>query len=130
MTCIAPRLAPGRFTRPQRGKHARVENGDLIILDGCTFMYSDACGDVEAEEAEGFFYKDVRHLSSWHVRVDGQPIEPLSSRRVDYYSARVVGGDENIGVRRDRFVSEGMHEDVVVQNLGPKPREVRVEISY
>jgi len=37
---------------------------DLIILDGCTFMYSDESGDVEAHDAEGFFYEDVRHLSS------------------------------------------------------------------
>jgi glycogen debranching enzyme len=107
-----------------------VDNGDLIILDGCTFMYSDACGDVEAEEAEGFFYEDVRHLSSWHLLVDGEPVEPLSSRRVDYYSARIVGGDEKVGVRRDRFVSEGMHEDLVVQNLDDKPREVRIDVSY
>jgi glycogen debranching enzyme len=104
--------------------------GDLIILDGCTFMYSDENGDVEAEDAEGFFYEDVRHLASWQLRVNGKPVEPLSSRRVDYYSARIVGGDEQLAVRRDRFVSEGMHEDVVVENLGKKPREVRVEVRY
>jgi glycogen debranching enzyme len=103
---------------------------DLIILDGCTFMYSDENGDVEAEDAEGFFYEDVRHLSSWQLLVDGKPVEPLSSRRVDYYSARIVGGDEQLAVRRDRFVSEGMHEDVVVENLGTEPREVRVELRY
>jgi glycogen debranching enzyme len=107
-----------------------VDSGDLIILDGCTFMYSDASGDVEADEAKGFFYRDVRHLSIWQVLVDGEPVEPLSSRRVDYYSSRVVGGDANVAVRRDRFVSEGMHEDVVVQNLSAKPCEVRVEVAY
>jgi glycogen debranching enzyme len=107
-----------------------VDDSDLIILDGCTFMYSDAAGDVEVEGPEGFFYEDVRHLSAWHVLVDGKPVEPLSSTRVDYYSARIVGGDEHVAVRRDRFVSEGMHEDVVVQNLSPKPREVRVELAY
>src|SRR3954470_15457274 len=107
-----------------------MENGDLIILDGCTFMYSDACGDVEAEEAEGFFYQDVRHLSSWHLSVNGQPIEPLSSRRVDYYSARIVAGDEKLGICRDRFVSEGMHEDIAIQNLDAEPRDVRIELSY
>jgi len=118
------------LANPPPRKNAAVDNGDLIILDGCTFMYSDSSGDVEAEEAEGFFYQDVRHLSSWHVLVDGEPVEPLSSRRVDYYSARIVGGDEELGVRRDRFVSEGMHEDLVVQNLGEKPREVRIDVSY
>src|SRR3954451_5373078 len=93
-------------------------------------MYSDSSGDVEAEDADGFFYQDVRHLSSWHVLVDGKAIEPLSSRRVDYYSARIVGGDETLAVRRDRFVSEGMHEDVVVENHDGEPRELRVELAF
>jgi glycogen debranching enzyme len=103
---------------------------DLIILDGCTFMFSDGAGDVGEDNPSGFFYEDVRHLSGWQLLVDGKPVEPLSSRRIDYYSARIVGGDEALAVRRDRFVSEGMHEDVVVQNLGTKPREVRVELQY
>jgi hypothetical protein len=30
-----------------------VDDSDLIIFDGCTFMYSDGAGDVEVEEAEG-----------------------------------------------------------------------------
>jgi glycogen debranching enzyme len=104
--------------------------GDLIILDGCTFMYSNECGDVQEDNPAGFFYEDVRHLSSWRLLVDGKPVEPLSSRRVDYYSARIVGGDDSLAVRRDRFVTEGMHEDVVVENLDTKPREVRVELRY
>jgi hypothetical protein len=94
-------------------------NHDLIILDGCTFMYSDGCGDVEAKEAEGFFYEDVRHLSRWLLRVEGEPLVPLTSRRVDHYSARIVGARQDgdappVSVLRDRFVTEGMHEDVVL----------------
>jgi glycogen debranching enzyme len=110
---------------------------DLIILDGTTFFYSDEKGDAEAKDVDGFFFHDVRHLSRWLVLVDGQEIEPLSSRRVDYFSARVVGmpkqDDEDappISVRRDRFVSEGAHEDVVLQNLTDEPQEVRVELVY
>src|SRR3954462_5677873 len=96
---------------------------DLIILDGCTFFYSSENGDVESEEAEGLFYRDGRHLSHWDVRLDGGMVEPLSSRRVDYYSARIVGTPPKNGssvapvsVRRDRFLSEGAHEDVVLEN--------------
>jgi glycogen debranching enzyme len=111
-------------------------DNDLIILDGCTFFYSDQNGDVDAKDAEGLFYQDVRHLSRWHVRVDGKPVEPLTSRRVDYYSARVVGtppqnGDSApVSVRRDRFVSEGAHEDVVLENLSDDPQDVRLELHY
>jgi len=110
---------------------------DIIILDGCTFFYSDKNGDVDAENAEGFFYQDVRHLSTWHVRVDGKPVEPLTSRRVDYFSARIVstppadGSDAApVSVRRDRFVTEGAHEDVVLENLTDDPQHVKLELQY
>jgi glycogen debranching enzyme len=109
---------------------------DLIILDGCTFFYSDEKGDADAQDADGFFYHDVRHLSRWHVRLDGKALEPLTSRRVDYYSARVVGtppheGDAApVSVRRDRFVTEGAHEDVVLQNLSDDPHDVKLELHY
>jgi glycogen debranching enzyme len=109
---------------------------ELIILDGCTFFSTGADGDVEAREGDGLFYADVRHLSRWHLRVDGQPLVPLSSRKVDYYSARIVGlpgesaDDPSVSVRRDRFVSEGVHEDVVLENLTPEPLAVRVELAY
>jgi glycogen debranching enzyme len=110
---------------------------DLIVLDGCTFFYSDQKGDVDAQEAEGFFYEDVRHLSRWHVLVDGKPVEPLTSRRVDYYSVRIVGTPQTAGadtasvsVRRDRFVTEGTHEDVVLENLSDDPQRVKLELAY
>jgi glycogen debranching enzyme len=109
---------------------------DLIILDGCTFFYSDQNGDVDAKDAEGLFYQDVRHLSTWHVRIDGEPVEPLTSRRVDYYSARVVAtkkGDDDappVSIRRDRFVTEGVHEDVILESLSDDPHEVTLELAY
>jgi glycogen debranching enzyme len=109
---------------------------DLIILDGCTFFYSDEKGDADALDADGFFYHDVRHLSRWDVRLDGKVVEPLTSRRVDYYSARVVGtpphdGDAApVSIRRDRFVTEGAHEDVVLQNLTGDPHDVKLELHY
>jgi glycogen debranching enzyme len=113
-----------------------VPNDDLIILDGCTFFLSDGIGDTDGRGPAGLFYRDVRHLSRWLLRVDGEPVVPLSSRRVDYFSARVVGATTDDGdappvsVRRDRFVTEGMHEDVVVQNLTDDARSVRLELAY
>jgi glycogen debranching enzyme len=112
-------------------------NSDLIILDGCTFFYSDETGDAEAHEAEGLFYQDVRHLSRWLVRLDGRQLDAVTSRRVDYYSARIVcksadDGDDAppVSIRRDRFVSEGTHEDVVLENLSGEPQSVTLELVY
>ena len=110
--------------------------GELIILDGATFFYSEASGDVEAEEAEGFFFHDVRHLSRWLLRVDGLEVETLTSRLVDYFSARIVGiappnGDAPpLSVRRDRFATDGVHEDIVVDNLTSEPRKAELELSF
>ena len=114
-----------------------MSDEDLIILDGCTFFYSGSNGDIETNNSMGLFYRDVRHVSRWLLRLNDQKLDPLTSRRVDYYSARVVSKPHraasdrpSISVRRDRFVSEGVHEDVVLENLTEEPQEVRLELSY
>ena len=107
--------------------------GQLIVLDGCTFFISDETGDTDSDSTEGFFNEDVRHLSRWELLVDGKPIDVLTSKRVDYYSARIVGGTRNdkpIAIRRDRFVTDGFHEDVEVENLSDERRSVRVEFRF
>jgi glycogen debranching enzyme len=116
---------------------ATVSGEDLIILDGCTFFYSGANGDVEANNSHGLFYRDVRHVSRWLLRLNEEKLDPLTSRRVDYYSARVVSKPQEAGsdrprvsVRRDRFVSEGVHEDVVLENLTGEPMQVRLQLEY
>jgi len=106
---------------------------DLTILDGSTFFYSEASGDVDAERHEGFFHEDVRHLSLWQLLVDGEPIDLLTGTTVDYYSARIVGrapNDKPVTVRRDRFVTDGFHEDLVVENDSDEAQTVRVEVRF
>ena len=107
----------------------------LIIVDGATFVFSSRNGDVAADRPEGFFFEDVRHLSRWCLTLDGKPLDALTSRVVDHFSARFVGakeGDEapTVSVRRDRFVAEGLHEDIVVTNHAPEPQRVRLELSF
>src|SRR3954471_6171972 len=109
---------------------------DVITLDGATFFYSCPNSDVDGRDGQGLFFRDVRHLSLWMLRIDGEQLVPLTSRRVDYYSQRVVvtspGAKERppVTVRRDRFVSDGVHEDIVIENLSSRRRRVRVEFSY
>src|SRR5919201_1221782 len=106
---------------------------DLTILDGTTFFFSEDSGDVDATQHEGFFHEDVRHLSLWQVLFDGEPIELLTGRTVDYFSARIVGRvrtGKPVTVRRDRFVTDGFHEDLVLLNDSDEPQEVLVEIRF
>src|SRR5918911_1713388 len=107
---------------------------DLIVLDGSTFFFSDVRGDVEAEEAEGYFHDDVRHLSRWLLSVEGEELQAITSRTVDYYSARIVlapaAQNPQFSVRRDRFVTEGVHEDVVVENHHAEPLRLSLELGF
>ena len=106
---------------------------DLTILDGATFFYSEASGDVDADRHEGFFHEDVRHLSLWQVLLDGKPVDPLTGTTVDYYSARIVGRASDgkpVTVRRDRFVTNGFHEDLIVENHSDEPQRVRLEVRF
>jgi glycogen debranching enzyme len=110
----------------------------LTILDGTTYFMSDSSGDIEAKRAEGFFHEDMRHLSRWVLRIEGEPPLLLSSRRVDYYSARVAGAacvDEEIdaatiAIRRERFIAGGVHEDVIVENLTEQPRDLELTLEF
>ena len=112
--------------------------GKLVAFDGSTFFISDTCGDVTGDDPDGFFYIDTRHLSSWLLFVDGQRIYPLTSRTVDYYSARVVGAlglplvheNPDMTIHRNRIVSDGVHEDVMIANHAQTPRPVVVELRY
>ena len=76
----------------------------------------------------------MRHLSVWRLVVDGEPLLGITSAPVDYYSARVVlapkPADAAFSVRRDRFVTEGVHEDIVVSNLKHRARRLTVELRF
>lgn len=113
--------------------------GPLIVLEGSTFCVSGSVGDVvPGRDAEGFFSADMRHLSIWQLLVDGQPLRLLSSRNLDHRTARIfatvasarVGHDPVVSVRRDRWIDESLHEDVLVENHSGATCNLQVEIRY
>ena len=111
---------------------------ELVVLDGSTFFISDRAGDAHGAETEGLFFSDVRHLSRWELLIDGEPVRVLTSRNIDYYSARIyatlpsarVGNNPSLSVRRDRIVADGMHEDITVENHSGARRRVVIELRY
>ncbi len=111
----------------------------LVVLDGSTFFVSAPSGDVvPGDDANGYFYADMRHLSTWQLLADGEPLRMLSSCTVDYYSATIhatlararVGKNPTVTVRRDRFVSDGIHEDLIVTNNSPQPIRLELELRF
>jgi glycogen debranching enzyme len=103
----------------------------LTIFDGAAFFCSQASGDVDGSQHEGFFLEDVRHLSRWELVVNGRPLDVITSRPIDCFSARILGsipGDRSVSITRDRFVADGVHEDLVVENWSPEEQRLRLEL--
>jgi N-terminal domain of (some) glycogen debranching enzymes len=59
----------------------------ISILDGATFVVSDAHGDLEAgpDQVHGLFYRDTRFLSRWILTVDGHRPDVLSVENGKYF---------------------------------------------
>jgi glycogen debranching enzyme len=101
----------------------------IAILEGRTFMFSDALGDVPPESVGGLLHNDTRFVSKWRLTIDDRPLTLLKSKIVDYYSAAFFLSNpelpsvraNSLSVRRFRFVGGGVHEQIAVYNAMPFP---------
>ena len=115
-------------------------SGELFrILDGNTFVVSDARGDIEASltDPTGLFSFDSRFLSKWILTVDGQRLNPLSVDDLQYFESRffLVPGtgtvyvDAKLSVIRRRAVGDGFHEELTILNHDTSPVDLTVRID-
>lgn len=109
--------------------------GTINLVEGSTFLVSDLRGDILPGSTQGLFHRDTRFLYRLELRVDENAPEPLAAKAIDPYSARFVlrvpwesHGESPIVLMRNRFVADGLHEDVVVTNHGLEPVELSLEI--
>jgi len=113
---------------------------DLVqILDGNTFVVSDARGDIEATATDptGLFALDTRFLSQWVLTVDGQRLTALSTDDLQYFETRfflvpstgTVYIDAKLSVIRQRAVDGGFREQLTVLNHDERPAELTVRID-
>ena len=60
------------------------------ILDGNTFVVSDARGDIEASPIDptGLFSFDTRFLSRWVLTVNGERLSALSTDEMGYFETQ------------------------------------------
>ncbi len=108
----------------------------VTLVEGQTFCLSAGNGDIVEGLPHGLFLADTRVLSSCELRVDGDPVEPLTAEISDPFMATFVGrarppagrADAELVVFRDRAVGSGMRELVKVVNYGMEPADVTVEL--
>jgi glycogen debranching enzyme len=113
---------------------------DLVkILDGNTFVVSDAQGDIEASltDPTGLFSFDTRFLSRWVLTVNGQRLNALSVDDLQYFETRffLVPGtgtvyvDAKLSVIRQRSVGGGFLEQLTILNHDDEPVELTVRVE-
>src|SRR5690348_6923271 len=111
----------------------------VSILDGNTFVVSDARGDIEESTSDptGLFSYDTRFLSHWVLTVDGERLRALSTDDLQYFETRfflvpdtgTVYVDANRSIIRKRAVGDGFREELTVFNHDPAPVELTVRIA-
>ena len=108
----------------------------LRILEGSTFCICDEVGDI-VDKTHGLFGEDTRVLSRLCMTIDGKRPLVLSTGTVDYFSAafflRNPMSDnlplDAVSIKRERFVGEGMQDNIVLQNQTMEPVSLRLELD-
>jgi glycogen debranching enzyme len=95
----------------------------LEILDGNTFVLSDARGDIAASRMSptGFYSFDTRFLSLWQLSLNDDQLNPLAAESVEYFHNRffLVPGapthyvDARTSLIRERKIAQGGFEETI-----------------
>jgi glycogen debranching enzyme len=111
----------------------------ISILDGSTFLVCDLRGDVDAspDQPHGFFFRDTRFLSRWALRMNGLPLEALSTDSTQYFSAQfflvpptgTIYRNPYLSLIRKRMVGNGFHEDIALLNHANESVEAELRIE-
>jgi len=110
----------------------------MTLVEGSAFLVCAPSGNVTPRSAEGFFFRDSRFVSEWHLEVNGSVPEVLSSSTPDPFSAILVARtrpgpgvvESAVMVVRHRYVGRGMREDLTVRNFADEPAYCAVELRY
>ena len=114
-----------------------LPGGTVTLVEGSTFCISEPGGDILPGQPQGLFVRDTRVLSHWELTVDGRRPEPLTVQRPDPYAAAFIGrlppsdghADSTLLIVRQRYVGDGMREDVTICNTAPQPTVCVVTVN-
>lgn len=116
------------------GSPDRIGADAVSLMEGTTFCVSDPRGDIHDGLREGLFVRDTRLLSRWELLVDEVRPDPLSVHQDAPFCAtflsHVSGATRgrSCATARDRYVGNGMREDISVRNTAGRPVAVAVRL--
>jgi glycogen debranching enzyme len=116
------------------------------IKEGDMFLFADAEGNLDAEEAigAGLYYRDTRFLSDYMLTFDGRAPLLLSTSADRPYSSHIDLANQDltapdgtvtavqgtINIRRTRVIKDRLYERIRVKNYNASPVSMRVELSF
>jgi glycogen debranching enzyme len=107
----------------------------VTLVEGSTFAVSGRSGEMNADGPEGLFFRDVRVLSTWRLRLDDRPLQVLTVLSPEPFQSTFLArvpprsSSTELLVERRRYVGEGMREDLRVRNLGVQPAAARLRLE-
>lgn len=115
---------------------AAPASGTVTLVEGTGFCVCSPSGDIVHGGIDGIFFRDTRLVSRWELRVDGEPLEPLTVMPAHPFSATFLGrgqprpgkAESSLLVTRARYLGAGMREDITVHNLSNEPAGLSLEL--
>ena len=110
----------------------------IVVSAGSVFAVSSRSGDIEAGTTQGFYADDTRFLSSYRLRLNGRELDSTGASTFDYSMASFYQSSPrrrnlppgSISLTRDRYVAQGLHEDITLVNHSSSARAVRLELFF
>jgi glycogen debranching enzyme len=124
------------WTSPQAPPALGQPGGIVTLLEGAEFLVSGRSGNVLPDTPQGLFFLDTRFLSHWELTVDGVAPEPLDVVSDEPFTALHVlravprhgEADPSLVITRERWLGQGMREDLTVRNHSPEPAALEVAL--
>lgn len=110
----------------------------ISLVDGTTFFMSDSRGDANGDFTSGFFLRDMRHLSTFAILINGAAPQILTSNVIHYHAAGfylhapddLPHGQRAISLQRLRAIGNGVRERLILINHAEEPQHVELCIRF
>jgi glycogen debranching enzyme len=105
--------------------------GSVNIVSPGSYVVCDGLGDIGSSKSQGLFYRDMRHLSGFVLKIGGFSIETVGYRvwasGVEF--SLTVARDSEIDISRRRMLGAGMEEEILLFNRSGKTLEIQVGLE-
>jgi glycogen debranching enzyme len=113
----------------------------IAIHQGRTVLVCEPDGTIPFPSEKGLYFNDTRIISSWSLYADGVPWDLLSGGAIDHATLSIhltnrslvtASGPvpaRTLGLVLNRYIQDGVHEDIDITNHGAVPVRFNLEIG-